>query len=66
VAARLAGPWAVYTLATAVVGLMMTGWLISAYRRDAANTGLVQRILLAIYGLWVVVFGVPLALGTVA
>jgi hypothetical protein len=66
VAARLAGPWAVYTLATAVVGLMMTGWLISAYRRDAANTGLVQRILLATYGLWVVVFGVSLAWGAVA
>ena len=66
VAASLAGPWAVYSLATAVVGLMMTGWLISAYRRDAANTGLVQRILLATYGLWVVVFGVSLALGAVA
>jgi hypothetical protein len=66
VAGSLAGPWAVYSLATAVVGLMMTGWLISAYRRDAANTGLVQRILLATYGLWVVVFGVSLALGAVA
>jgi len=65
-AARLAGPWAAYTLATAVAGLMMTGWLISAYRRDAANTGLAQRILLATYGLWVVVFGVSLALGAVA
>jgi hypothetical protein len=42
---------------------MTTGWLISAYRRDAANTGLVQRILLATYGLWVVVLGVSLASG---
>jgi hypothetical protein len=66
VAARLAGPWAAYTLATAVVGLVMTGWLISAYRSDAANTGMVQRILLATYGLWVVVFGVSLAWGAVA
>jgi hypothetical protein len=66
VAARLAGPWAAYTLATAVVGLVMTGWLISAYRSDAANTGTVQRILLATYGLWVVVFGVALAWGAVA
>jgi hypothetical protein len=66
VAARLAGPWAAYTLATAVVGLVMTGWLISAYRSDAANTGTVQRILLATYGLWVVVFGVSLAWGAVA
>jgi hypothetical protein len=63
VATRLTGPWAVYTLATAAVGLMTTGWLISAYRRDAANTGLVQRILLATYGLWVVVLGVSLASG---
>jgi hypothetical protein len=66
VAARLAGPWAAYTLATAVVGLVMTGWLISAYRSDAANTGMVQRILLATYGLWVVVLGVSLAWGAVA
>jgi hypothetical protein len=66
VAAGLAGPWAAYTLATAVVGLVMTGWLISAYRSDAANTGTVQRILLATYGLWVVVFGVALAWGAVA
>jgi hypothetical protein len=47
VAPRLAGPWAIYTLATAVVGLVTTVLLIAAYRRDAAHTGLVQRAFIA-------------------
>lgn len=53
VARRLDGGWATYTLATAVVGLVATGWLITAYRRDAAYTGLVQRALIATYWLWI-------------
>jgi hypothetical membrane protein len=65
VAVRLPAPWAVYSLATGVAGLVMTVWLVSAYRRDAANTGRVQRLLLATYGLWIVLLGVALAAGAV-
>jgi len=57
---RLAGPWATYTVATAVVGLVSTVWLIAAYRRDAAYTGLVQRAFIATYWLWITVLGLHL------
>lgn len=60
VARRLGGGWATYTLATAVVGLVTTGWLITAYRRDAAYTGLVQRALIATYWLWITVLSLHL------
>ena len=60
VARRLDGGWAIYTLATAVVGLVATGWLITAYRRDAAYTGLVQRALIATYWLWITVLSLHL------
>ncbi len=64
-ASSLSGFWAAYTLATAVAGLVLTGLLISAYRRDAPTTGLRQRLLLAAYGLWVVAFGTAATLGAV-
>jgi hypothetical protein len=60
VTARLAGPWAIYTLATAVVGLVTTVWLIAAYRRDAAHTGIAQRALIATYLLWITVLSLHL------
>jgi hypothetical protein len=60
VAPRLAGPWAIYTLATAVVGLVTTVWLIAAYRRDAAHTGIAQRALIATYLLWITVLSLHL------
>lgn len=61
VAPELAGSWAVYTWATAVVGLVTTVWLIVAYRRDAAHTGTAQRALLATYWLWMTVLSIHLA-----
>ena len=62
VARRLDGGWATYTIATAVVGLVTTGWLIAAYRRDAAYTGLVQRALIATYWLWITVLSLHLVI----
>jgi len=64
-AVGVGGPWGAYALGTAVAGLALTGRLISAYRKDAPDTGLIQRLLLAVYGVWVVVFGVALAAGGV-
>ena len=60
VAPRLSGPWAIYTLATAVVGLVTTVWLIASYYRDAGHTGLVQRALLATYLLWITILSLHL------
>jgi hypothetical protein len=59
VARRLDGPWATYTLATAL-GLVTTAGLIAAYRRDAAVTGLVQRALIATYWLGIAVLSLHL------
>jgi hypothetical protein len=60
IATHLQGPWRVYTLLTAVAGLIMTIWTALAFRRDAANTGLVQRGLILIYWTWIVVLGIYL------
>ncbi len=38
----------------------MTIWTVLAFRRDAANTGLVQRGLILIYWTWIVVVGIHL------
>jgi len=59
-APRHAAPCAIYTLATAVVGLGSTVWLIAAYRRDAAHTGIAQRALIATYLLWITVLSLHL------
>lgn len=63
VAGRLDGLWAGYSVLTAVAGLALTGRLIALYRRDAANTGLAQRQLLSVFGVWVVVLGLALVVG---
>lgn len=63
VSSRLNGPWAVYTLATAAVGLVTTVWLMVSYRRDAANTGLVQRLFLGTYWLWMTLLSLHLSTG---
>lgn len=60
-AVELDGVWAAYSLATAVVGLGLTVLTARAYLRDAPTTGLVQRALVATYGVWVVLVGAHLA-----
>ncbi len=60
-APRLEAGWAVYTWATAAVGLVTTAWLTTAYRRDAPYTGLVQRALIGTYWLWIALLGLHLA-----
>jgi hypothetical protein len=61
VAGRVSSPWRVYSVVTAIVGLGMMVWTALAYRRNAANTGLVQRGLLAVYLLWIAALGIHLA-----
>lgn len=63
VATRVDALWAGYSVLTAFAGLAMTGRLVALYRRDAANTGLAQRQLLSVYGLWIVVLGLALVVG---
>lgn len=57
VAGRLQGAWQAYTVLTAVAGLAMTIWTTLAYRKDAANLGLVQRGLIIVYLSWIVLLG---------
>lgn len=57
---RLDGPWRLYTVLTATIGLALTIWTALAYRRDAVNTGLVQRALILVYWSWIVLMGVHL------
>lgn len=59
-AGGLQGAWRLYTALTAVAGLAMTIWTARAFQTDAANTGLVQRGLIAVYWTWIVVLGVHL------
>lgn len=63
IAGQLRGGWAIYTVATAAAGFGLTVWTALAYRRDAANTGLVQRGLLGIYFVWIVTMGIHLSSG---
>jgi hypothetical protein len=60
VASQLQGVWRWYTVLTAVAGLGMTVWTATAYQRDAAHTGLIQRGLIAVYWSWIVALGVRL------
>ena len=60
VAPRLAEPWSTYTLVTAAIGVITTVWLIAAYHRDAALTGLAQRAFLATYLVWITVLSLHL------
>jgi hypothetical protein len=59
-AGRLDGPWRLYTVLTAIVGLALTIGTALAYQRDAANTGLVQRALILVYLSWIVLLGIHL------
>lgn len=60
VAPQLAGPWMIYTWATAVTGLVFTVAMMAAYLRDTAVTGLVQRVLIGTYLLWITVLSLHL------
>lgn len=60
-AGELQGGWRLYTVMTAIVGLAMTAWTAVAYNKDAANTGLVQRILIGVYWSWIGAMGIHLA-----
>jgi hypothetical protein len=59
-AGRLDGGWRLYTVLTAIVGILMTGWTAVAFQKDAPNTGLVQRGLLLVYWIWIVALGIHL------
>ncbi|HEY3004634.1 MAG TPA: DUF998 domain-containing protein [Kribbellaceae bacterium] len=59
-AGRLQGGWQLYTALSAVVGLGLTVWTALAYRKDARNTGLVQRGLILVYWSWIVLLGIHL------
>lgn len=61
VAGRLPSPWDVYTIVTAVVGFGMLVWTFLAYKRDASNLGLVQRVFVAVFFAWIVAIGIHLA-----
>jgi hypothetical protein len=60
VAGRLDGAWRLYTLVTAVAGLVLTIGTGLAFQQDAARTGLVQRgLLVASFG-WITLLGLHL------
>jgi hypothetical protein len=59
-AGSLEGPWRIYTVITAVVGVVLTAWTAVSFQRDAANTGLVQRTLMLVYWAWVILTGIHL------
>jgi hypothetical protein len=61
-AGGLDGPWRMYTVLTAIVGLVLTVWTALAFQRDAAHTGLVQRGLILVYLSWIVLLGIHLVL----
>lgn len=58
---RLSSPWDAYTIMTAVVGFGMLIWTFVAYKRDASNLGLVQRVFIAVFYAWIVAIGIHLA-----
>lgn len=59
-AGRLDGPWRLYTMLTAIIGLALTIWTALAYHRDTPKTGLVQRALILVYWSWIVLLGIHL------
>jgi hypothetical protein len=59
-AGGLQGAWRAYTVLTAFVGLAFMAWTIRAFHSDAANTGLVQRGLIAVYFAWIVLLSIHL------
>lgn len=65
VAGQLGGAWRLYTLATLLVGAALVVATMTAYRTDAARTGLVQRSLIHLCLLWVLVFGTAESAGLI-
>lgn len=61
-ASRLDGPWHLYTMLTAVVGLVLTISTALSYQWNIAKTGLVQRALILVYWSWIVLLGFHLGL----
>lgn len=59
-AGSLEGPWRIYTMITAVVGVALTAWTAVSFQKDAAITGLVQRTLILVYWVWVILTGIHL------
>jgi hypothetical membrane protein len=59
-AGSLDGPWRIYTVISAVIGVVLTTWTAVSFQRDAANTGLVQRTLILVYWVWVILTGIHL------
>lgn len=60
-ARHLEGGWQLYTLITAGVGFILTVATALAFRKDAAKTGLIQRVLIFVYWSWIVTMGIYLA-----
>lgn len=60
VAPQLAGWWATYTWVTAGVGLVFTVGATAAYLRDTPFVGLVQRVLMGAYLLWITLLSLHL------
>jgi hypothetical protein len=60
VAARLDGPWRMYSVLTAAAGLLLLLGTGIAWRTDAARTGLIQRALVVVYCGWIATLGVHL------
>jgi hypothetical membrane protein len=58
--ARLQGVWQLYTVLTVVAGFALMIWLVLAYQRNAAHTGLVQRALILVCWSWIVLLVIHL------
>lgn len=59
---HLEGPWRLYTILTAVVGLGFTAGTAFAFQTDHSRTGLIQRGLIFVYWSWIVLVGIHLAI----
>lgn len=57
----LTGVWRVYSIATAIIGLMLLGWFGHAFETDASNAGIAQRALILVDWSWIALLGVHLA-----
>jgi len=55
VARRLRGAWRLYSFATMATGLALLVWFVTAWNRDAANAGLLQRAMIVVDFSWLAV-----------
>jgi hypothetical protein len=60
-AGRLQEAWRLYTVLTAVIGLVLTIATAVAWQKDAIKTGLLQRALILVYCSWIVLLGIQLS-----